>query len=72
MKIIPNKEINAIAVAAIKVGWTVSYGGKHPKLKSPRGRYCVSVSLSPSDSRFGAMAFEKQLRKCERMEQEAA
>lgn len=62
MRLSRDREIEKTALAAIKIGWTLSIGGKHLQLLSPRGKYKMPIPGSPGDRRT-ALNFRAQLRR---------
>ena len=51
MKYCSCKKINALVKALVRQGWSFCRGGKHGKLRIPRGKFTLTVPSSPSDHR---------------------
>ena len=60
-------EVLAELEAAVARGWRIEFGNKHRKLRSPKGRFVVSIPCSPSDRR-SALNFRRDIRRWESQE----
>lgn len=62
MKYSKDKNINLTVKQLVKDGWEFKWGGKHGRIKHPRGYPTITVPKSPSDRR-SSLNFHQDIKK---------